>query len=115
LARRKKLLECAFLIPLRRDKNLSDGELHEPEAWQWLRTCLFQFGGGNKSNATEEGFYVDPDTHEQVWDECWRYVVALPPGHVRRLRALLREACDRFQQKCIYLSVAGQVEFVARH
>ena len=29
-------------------------------------------------------------------------------------RALLVEACNVFAQKCIYLSVAGQVEFIAK-
>jgi hypothetical protein len=47
-----------------------------------------------------------------VIDESRRYVVALPQDQVDELRALLREACTVFQQKCIYLSVAGYVEFV---
>jgi hypothetical protein len=55
LVPKKRLVECGFFIPLRRDKNLSD---------------------------------------------------------VRKLRSLLRKACGVFQQKCIYLSVAGYVEFV---
>jgi hypothetical protein len=29
---RKKLVECSFLIPIRRDANLSDGEAHDREA-----------------------------------------------------------------------------------
>jgi hypothetical protein len=114
LARRKRFLECAFLIPLRRDKNLSDGAPHKQEAWDWLETHLFQFGGGSWANETQMGFYVDPDTEERVFDESWRYLVAVPLRQVRHLRLLLGEACDIFQQKCIYLSVAGHVEFVSR-
>jgi hypothetical protein len=26
------------------------------------------------------GWYVDPDTDEMVWDDSWKYFVALPPG-----------------------------------
>jgi hypothetical protein len=38
--------ECSFLIPIRRDKNLSDGELHSQEVWDWLDDELFaRFGG----------------------------------------------------------------------
>jgi hypothetical protein len=35
------LPECSFLIPRRRDAQLSDGELHEPEAWYWLLDRLY--------------------------------------------------------------------------
>ena len=56
--------ECTFFIPIRRDGNLSDGEPHETDAWEWLDEELFiRFDGGT-------------------------------------------------QQKCIYLSIAGHVEFV---
>jgi hypothetical protein len=111
---RRTLLECSFLIPLRRDRNLSDGKAHKPQAWEWLETRLAQFGGGSRAKEMMAGWYYDPDTAEQVWDDSWRYVVALPGRRVRRLRSVLVEACDVFAQKCIYLSVAGHVEFVAR-
>jgi hypothetical protein len=47
-----------------------------------------------------------------VYDQSVRYQVAVPRNEVARLRSLLREACRVFAQKCIYLSVAGYVEFV---
>jgi hypothetical protein len=103
---------CGFYIPIHRDKNLSDGQPHLPEAWEWLEDRLYEFGGGSRSTALHVGWYVDPDTEERVHDESVRYEVALPGRQVRKLRALLREACGIFQQKSIYLSVAGSVEFV---
>jgi hypothetical protein len=114
LVARPKLQECSFLIPLRRDRNLSDGKKHKPAAWAWLESQLFQFGGGARAREMIAGWYEDPDTQERVWDDSWKYFVALPRRQVRRLRALLVEACEVFQQKCIYLSVAGYVEFVGR-
>jgi hypothetical protein len=31
------LRECSFLIPMRRDREMSDGELHSMEAWlEWI-------------------------------------------------------------------------------
>jgi hypothetical protein len=105
-------LEYAFLIPIRRDPNLSDGADHPKKAWDWLQDRLFDFGGATRAADLYEGWYIDPDTREQVKDLSRKYFVALPPSQVRRLRALLREACGVFVQKCIYLSVAGQVEFV---
>jgi len=58
------------------------------------------------------GFYQDRDTKERVHDRSYRFEVALPRKQVAKLRALLRDACRVFAQKCIYLSVAGYVEFV---
>jgi hypothetical protein len=109
---RKPLVECGFYIPTHRDKNLSDGELHSAAAWEWLEDQLHEFGGATKATQLYHGWYVDPDTAERVDDLSWRYEVALPRRRLGRLRAILREACGVFRQKCIYLSVAGLVEFV---
>jgi hypothetical protein len=109
---RKRLPECAFLIPIRRDRNLSDGQLHRRTCWKWLEDNLDQFGGATRDTALHQGWYPDPDTGKKVVDDSRRYVVALPQDQVDELRAVLREACTVFQQKCIYLSVAGYVEFV---
>ena len=40
------------------------------------------------------------------------YVVAMTESQLDELRTLLSVACIKFQQKCIYLSAAGQVEFI---
>ncbi len=53
-----------------------------------------------------------PDTGKRVTDRSRNYRVALTREDLGDLRALLREACAVFAQKCIYLSVAGHVEFV---
>ncbi len=105
--------ECAFLIPLRRDANLSDGELHSTEAWEWLDDELFvKFDGVTMAPGIYMGAYRDPDTGERVNDESRRFIVALPGERVEELKSLLRSACEVFQQKCIYLSVAGTVELI---
>jgi len=111
---RKPLLECSFLIPLRRDRNLSDGRAHAKKAWKWLENELYEFDGATLANTTFEGWYLDRDTRTRERDISWKYFVALPRSDVERLRALLRRACVVFAQKCIYLSVAGRVEFVWR-
>jgi hypothetical protein len=109
---RKVLLECSFLIPVRRDRNLSDGERQFPEAWAWLRDEMYEFGGVTESTQTYSGWYPDPDTRERVWDESRKFFVAITRAQVSQLRKLLGRACAVFFQKCIYLSVAGRVEFV---
>lgn len=45
-------------------------------------------------------------------DQSWKYVVAIAESQLDEMRALLSVVCIKFQQKCIYLSRAGQVEFI---
>jgi hypothetical protein len=106
-------IECAFFVPIHRDKNLSDGELHSTKAWRWLEDELdFECGAFTLAPGLYQGCYRDPDTKERVDDESRRYIVAIPNSAVGRLRALLARVCVKFQQKCIYLSVGSQVEFI---
>jgi hypothetical protein len=109
---RKRLLECSFLIPVRRNRSLSDDQRHYRQVWDWPDDRPDQFGGGTRDTAQQEGGYLDRDTGERVSDRSWRYTVAVPSKEVPRLRAVWREACEVFRQKCIYRSIAGQVEFV---
>jgi hypothetical protein len=107
------LLECSFLIPVRRDANLSDGQLHDPGMWDWFTNELHErFGAQTAAPGLYVGSYEDPDTHERVTDESFKYIVAVEEPRMGELRQLLSAACVLFQQKCIYLSVAGRVEFV---
>ena len=108
----KPLLECSFLIPLQRDRSLSDGKPHRRTAWLWLDAELYPFGGVTHEKDPLEGWYLDPDTGERVEDSSRKFYVAVAEDNLFQLRATLRAACGVFQQKCIYLSVAGRVEFV---
>lgn len=58
------------------------------------------------------GFYTDPDTKAAVYDESRKYTVAIAKNKVDELRKLLSACCVICAQKCIYLSVAGNVEFI---
>jgi hypothetical protein len=110
---KQRILECAFFVPIRRDANLSDGDLHSAEAWEWLDVELFlRFRGGTEAPGLYKGFYEDPDTHMRVPDESRKFIVAVGSSDVKELRRFLAEAKSVFQQKCIYLSIAGEVEFV---
>jgi hypothetical protein len=109
----QSVLECSFFIPLKRDGHLSDGAKHEEDAWQWLRNELYvRFSGITTAPGIYQGVYVDPDTRDQVSDESFRFIVAIDELQIDSLRLLLRAACIMFAQKCIYLSVAGRVEFI---
>jgi hypothetical protein len=105
--------ECSFFIPLTRDSNLSDGLPHKADVWEKLETELFaRFSGGTTAPGVYTGFYADPDTGQRVNDESKRFIVALSESRLPELRQLLADACEWFQQKCIYLSVGGDVEFI---
>ncbi len=81
--------------------------------WDWLRKQLWaRFKGFTIAPGFYQGVYEDPDEGLPVTDESRKYEVALHPRRLDELRDLLREACGVFQQKCIYLSVRGSVEFV---
>src|SRR5688572_25916571 len=109
----ERLVECAFLIPIRRDKNLSDGKPHRPGLWDRLRDELQErFGGWTLAPGLYTGGYIDPDTGEPVTDRSRKYTVALARHRIDDLRQLLAQVCKDFKQKCIYLSVAGSVEFI---
>jgi hypothetical protein len=107
------ILECSFLIPVRRDAGLSDGEKHSRRAWQWLEAALLgAFGGRTIAPGMYHGTYTDPNSHDRVADESIKYIVAVSETDLPLLRTILSVACSVFQQKCIYLSVSGRVEFI---
>ena len=107
------LVECAFLIPIVRDANLADGDPHSTESWEWLIDELWdRFGGATIAPGFYEGFYRDPDTGGRVSDKSRKYIVAVGEDQVPRLKQLLAEVCGVFCQKCIYLNIAGRVEFI---
>ena len=108
-----KLVECQFLIPLRRDSEISDGKLVDTRDWQWLQGELFEeFGGWGAMSDSFEGAWRSNASGRESRDFSKRYFVALSKNQVQALREILKLACVRFGQQCNYLSVAGMVEFV---
>jgi hypothetical protein len=108
-----KLVECQFLVPLRRDAEISDGKLVDTRDWRWLQEKLLeQFGGWGMMSDSFEGAWRSGVSGKESRDFSKRYFVALSKSEVQALREILKLACIRFGQQCIYLSVAGMVEFV---
>jgi hypothetical protein len=107
------LSECTFLIPVRRDAELSDGDPHDAEAWEWLTDELYDsFNGVTTAPGLYQGVWKSSKTGQRVADESRKFIVALASDKVDYLRHILAEACDVFKQQAIYLSVGGQVEFI---
>jgi hypothetical protein len=114
----EKLKECSFLIPIVRD---SDRRAHQPVIWKIFQDDLRKMFKGVTGPETMyrdveavAGEYEDPDTKTPVSDRSRRYTVAISPGDFDTLRGLLKQAAVMFDQKIIYLSIAGEVEFIDR-
>jgi hypothetical protein len=113
----ERLVECSFLVPLVRD---SDRVAHPPIAWSLFQDAMREaFPKGHsgpelmfKDVETVPGEYVDEAAKKVVGDLSRRYIVAIPRSKLEGLRQLLRKAANTFDQKAMYLSVAGEVEFV---
>ncbi len=60
------------------------------------------------------GEYEEGPTSSATQDESRKYWIALPEEKVEDLRQMLRRAANTFDQRSIYLSVAGRVEFICR-
>ena len=113
----ERLLECSFLIPIVRD---SDRAPHPPIVWRSLQDAIraaFPRGHSGpeliyKDVETVPGEYVEEATLRIVGDVSRRYTVVIPRAKLDDLRDLLRRVANTFDQKAIYLSVAGEVEFV---
>lgn len=113
----ERLVECSFLIPLVRD---SDRTPHPIVAWwrlvEAIRTLFPEGHSGPELMYRDvkvlSGEYVDDATGRIVRDESRRYTVAIPRSRLEDLRKFLRGAANTFDQKAIYLAVAGEVEFV---
>ena len=115
------LVECSFPIPIVRD---SDRQPHQPHAWDdltiELRDLVKSYPRGHQGPKTvfhwEEdvtpGEYEEGPRSGATRDESRKYWIALPAGKVDDLREMLRRAANTFDQRAIYLSVAGRVEFV---
>jgi len=109
---------CVFLVPVVRD---SDRKPHPPILWRLLQDALvglFEGLGGPEtvlSYRTPDpvpGSWSPGEGEEAVEDLSRKYTVAIPAERVDELRALLRRAGNSFDQRVMYLEVAGYAELI---
>lgn len=93
----RRLRECTFLIPIRRDSDLSDGDLHGTQAWEWLRERLWELfdTAGTIAPGLYEGGYQDSDTQQRVYDQSRKYILAVSKRDLSKLRDLLKRCLWR--------------------
>src|ERR1700752_4072048 len=113
----ERQVQCEFFLPVVRN---SDKKPHQPVAWNLLVNDirrLFPAGHSGpetfyRGDALVPGEYEESPRLPPVKDVSRRYILAIPGKRVHELRRLLRMAANTFDQRAIYLSVAGKVEFV---
>jgi hypothetical protein len=113
----ERRVQCEFFVPIVRD---SDKKPHQPVAWNLLVNevrRLFPAGHSGpetfyRGDSLVPGEYEESPATQPVQDISRRYILAISEAKVNDLRLLLRMAAHTFDQKAIYLSVAGSVEFV---
>lgn len=109
---------CVFLVPILRD---SDRKHHAMILWGLLRRRLIETFGAftgpetllyYRTRLPVAGTWSPSPWEDPVEDKCRRYTVAIPSDGVSELRAFLRRAGNAFDQRVIYLEVAGYAEFL---
>jgi hypothetical protein len=113
----ERLIQCEFFVPIVRN---SDKKPHQPSAWTQLGNEIRRvFPAGHsgpetfyRGDALVPGEYEDSKDEPPIQDTSRRYLLAIPEAKVDDLRLLLRRAANTFDQKAMYLSVKGEVEFV---
>lgn len=109
---------CVFLVPIVRD---SDRKPHPPILWRLLQDTLVRTFGAMTGPETVL-YYRNPVAVPGAWspgagqepveDLGRKYTVAVLADRVDELRALLRRAGNSFDQRVMYLEVAGYAELV---
>ena len=107
-----------FLIPVVRD---SDRKPHPPILWRLLQDALMRSFSAvtgpetvlyYRNREAVPGAWSPGEGQGPVEDLSRKYAVAIYVDQVDNLRALLRRAGNSFDQRVIYLEVAGYAELL---
>lgn len=107
-----------FLVPLVRD---SDRQPHAPILWRLLQDALLGLFGGltgpeavlyYRHRESTRGVWSAEEGEAPVEDLSRKYVVAVPPERIDELRAFIRRVGNSFDQRVMYLEVAGYAELL---
>ena len=107
----------SFLVPEVRN---SDRQPHQPITWRLLQDEIrrrFPEGLSGPENFYRgvdlvPGEYPDAPGDPPISDRSRRYILAIPTTRIDEVRELLQKTAVTFDQKAMYLSVAGSVEFI---
>ena len=109
---------CVFLVPVVRD---SDRKPHPSILWRLLQDALVRTFGAvtgpetvlyYRNPVAVPGAWSPGEGQEAVEDLSRKYTVAVPADRLDELRALLRQAGNSFDQRVMYLEVAGYAELI---
>lgn len=111
---RKPMVQTTFLVPIREDKSIGDGELHPEGRWGELIEILYEeFGGWTIAPDFYPGGWKNPKTGERIEDESRKYFVDIKRKELGKMRSIIRWIAQEFKQQCIRFEHEGEVEYIS--
>lgn len=102
------LIEIKFLVPIREDKTIGNGELHPHTRWEKLNKDLVEFGGFYTGRDLYDG-----DSKEYGGDISRVYYASVPPSKSKEFETFLKKGVKLlFRQQCIYLVYTGKTKLI---
>lgn len=104
---------CQVVIPLVSGRTRAPW--HPNKVPDWEAATAYLFGGISPIALAVVGRWRDPSKPPRkgiVPDPQNRYEVAVGRSRIAELKEYMRFTCVHFEQECLYLALAGAVEFI---
>lgn len=109
----EQIIQTTFLVPIREDKKVGNGELH-PE-WRWediIEELYKKFGGWTMAPNLYPGGWVNPKSGNRIDDESRKYFVDIKRKDLNKMRAFIEDTAGMFKQICVRFEYEGKVEYI---
>lgn len=102
-----------FLIPLREDPGIGNGQLHPPFRFIALQDALTEsFDGWSMHTGEVEGQWTNPKSGKTVLDKSRMFEVDVDEERIEEIRSILRRACHTFVQQTIRVVILGRADYI---
>ena len=113
--RPKQIIQTTFLIPIKEDQEVGNGQHHPEKRWEKLKELIFvKFSGWHVASELYPGGWISPETGKMIEDESRKYFIDIPRKDLNKMRAFIKEMAVMFKQQCIRFEYEGKVEYIGR-
>lgn len=110
----EKIIQTTFLVPIREDKSIGNGELHPEQKWECLTEKLYlEFSGWTIAPNFYPGGWINPKTGERIEDESRKYFVDIKKKELSNMKMFIKEIAVLFVQQYIRFEHEGEVEYIS--